>query len=120
MIVQLGAVRRPLASGAARRIIGRCALAALGAGLGAISISPCGADLANKCLIDPGRPEAVEIESRSIPAPQAGEVLIRIKALALNRPELFGTLSKSFADLALAIEGRFARSLGTAPARRPA
>jgi len=46
MTVQIGAVCRAFASGAARRIVGRCALAAIGAGLGAISISAFGADLA--------------------------------------------------------------------------
>ena len=46
MTVQIGAVRRGLTSGAARRIVERCALAAIGAGLGAISINAFGADLA--------------------------------------------------------------------------
>ena len=44
MTVQIGAVRRALTSGAARRIVGRYALAAIGAGLGAISINAFGAD----------------------------------------------------------------------------
>jgi NADPH:quinone reductase-like Zn-dependent oxidoreductase len=37
----------------------------------------------------PGGPEALKVESRPIPAPQAGQVLIRIKAFGLNRSELF-------------------------------
>jgi len=37
----------------------------------------------------PGGPEALKIESRPIPAPQAGQVLIHIKAFGLNRSELF-------------------------------
>jgi NADPH:quinone reductase-like Zn-dependent oxidoreductase len=37
----------------------------------------------------PGGPEALKIESRPIPAPQPGEVLIRVKAFGLNRSELF-------------------------------
>jgi NADPH:quinone reductase-like Zn-dependent oxidoreductase len=37
----------------------------------------------------PGGPEVLKVESRSIPAPQAGQVLIRIKAFGLNRSELF-------------------------------
>jgi hypothetical protein len=46
MIVQIGAVRRALTSGPVRRIVGRFALAAIGAGLGAISINAFGDDLA--------------------------------------------------------------------------
>jgi hypothetical protein len=46
MTVRIGAVRRPLTDGAARRILGRCALAAIGASLAAISVSTFGADLA--------------------------------------------------------------------------
>ena len=44
MTVQIGAVRRPLTSGAARWLVRRCALVAIGAGLGAISTSTFGAD----------------------------------------------------------------------------
>ena len=36
-----------------------------------------------------GGPEVLKLESRPIPSPQAGEVLIRIKAFGLNRSELF-------------------------------
>jgi NADPH:quinone reductase-like Zn-dependent oxidoreductase len=36
-----------------------------------------------------GGPEVLEIESRPIPTPKNGEVLIRIKAFGLNRSELF-------------------------------
>jgi NADPH:quinone reductase-like Zn-dependent oxidoreductase len=38
---------------------------------------------------EPGGPEALKIESRPIPEPRAGEVLIRVKAFGLNRSELF-------------------------------
>jgi NADPH:quinone reductase-like Zn-dependent oxidoreductase len=38
---------------------------------------------------EPGGPEVLKIESRPIPTPQAGEVLIRVKAFGLNRSELF-------------------------------
>ena len=38
---------------------------------------------------EPGGPEVLKIESRAIPIPQAGEVLIRVKAFGLNRSELF-------------------------------
>src|SRR5215469_14192903 len=38
---------------------------------------------------EPGGPEVLKIESRPIPAPQPGEVLIRVKAFGLNRSELF-------------------------------
>jgi hypothetical protein len=46
MTAQIVAARRALTGRAVRRIIGRCALAAIGAGFGAISISASGADLA--------------------------------------------------------------------------
>jgi NADPH:quinone reductase-like Zn-dependent oxidoreductase len=36
-----------------------------------------------------GGPEVLKIESRAIPTPQSGEVLIRVKAFGLNRSELF-------------------------------
>ena len=45
MTVQIVAARRPLADRATRRILGRCALAAIGASLGCISISAFGTDL---------------------------------------------------------------------------
>jgi NADPH:quinone reductase-like Zn-dependent oxidoreductase len=38
---------------------------------------------------EPGGPEVLKIESRPIPKPKAGEVLIRVKAFGLNRSELF-------------------------------
>ena len=38
---------------------------------------------------EPGGPEVLKIESRPIPAPRIGEVLIRVKAFGLNRSELF-------------------------------
>ena len=37
----------------------------------------------------PGGPEVLKIESRPIPKPHAGEVLIQVKAFGLNRSELF-------------------------------
>jgi NADPH:quinone reductase-like Zn-dependent oxidoreductase len=40
-------------------------------------------------IYEPGGPEALKIESRPIPTPQPGEVLIRVKAFGLNRSELF-------------------------------
>jgi NADPH:quinone reductase-like Zn-dependent oxidoreductase len=36
-----------------------------------------------------GGPEVLKIESRSVPVPRAGEVLIRVRAFGLNRSELF-------------------------------
>ncbi len=36
-----------------------------------------------------GRPEVLKIESRSIPIPKPGEVLIQVKAFGLNRSEMF-------------------------------
>jgi NADPH:quinone reductase-like Zn-dependent oxidoreductase len=40
-------------------------------------------------IYKPGGPEVLKIEDRPIPTPQAGEVLIRVKAFGLNRSELF-------------------------------
>ncbi|KAI9710361.1 MAG: hypothetical protein M1820_002856 [Bogoriella megaspora] len=37
----------------------------------------------------PGDPSILKIESRPIPTPKAGEVLIRVKAFGLNRSEMF-------------------------------
>ena len=37
----------------------------------------------------PGGPEVLKLESRPIPTPKPGQVLIRIKAFGLNRSELF-------------------------------
>jgi NADPH:quinone reductase-like Zn-dependent oxidoreductase len=40
-------------------------------------------------IYEAGGPEVLKVESRPIPAPRAGEVLIRVKAFGLNRSELF-------------------------------
>jgi NADPH:quinone reductase-like Zn-dependent oxidoreductase len=40
-------------------------------------------------IYEAGGPEVLKIESWPIPKPQAGEVLIRVKAFGLNRSELF-------------------------------
>jgi NADPH:quinone reductase-like Zn-dependent oxidoreductase len=40
-------------------------------------------------IYEPGGPDVLKIESRPIPTPKAGEVLIRVKAFGLNRSELF-------------------------------
>lgn len=40
-------------------------------------------------IYKPGGPEVLKIESRPVPEPKAGEVLIRVKAFGLNRSELF-------------------------------
>jgi NADPH:quinone reductase-like Zn-dependent oxidoreductase len=40
-------------------------------------------------IYEAGGPEVLRIESRPIPKPRAGEVLIRVKAFGLNRSELF-------------------------------
>jgi NADPH:quinone reductase-like Zn-dependent oxidoreductase len=40
-------------------------------------------------IYSPGGPEALKLESRPIPTPQAGQVLIHVKAFGLNRSELF-------------------------------
>ena len=46
-------------------------------------------------LYAPGGPEALKIETRPIPVPQTGEVLIRVKAFGLNRSELFTRQGRS-------------------------
>jgi NADPH:quinone reductase-like Zn-dependent oxidoreductase len=40
-------------------------------------------------IYEPGEPEVLKIETRPIPTPQAGEVLIRVRAFGVNRSELF-------------------------------
>jgi NADPH:quinone reductase-like Zn-dependent oxidoreductase len=40
-------------------------------------------------IYEPGEAEVLKIESRPVPTPQPGEVLIRVKAFGLNRSELF-------------------------------
>jgi NADPH:quinone reductase-like Zn-dependent oxidoreductase len=40
-------------------------------------------------IYEPGEPEVLKIESRPVPTPKAGEILIRVKAFGLNRSELF-------------------------------
>ena len=46
-------------------------------------------------LHEPGRPESLKIEQRSIPKPNKGQVLIQVKAFGLNRSELFTRLGYS-------------------------
>lgn len=40
-------------------------------------------------LYEPGAPEVLKIESRPIPAPKEGQVLINVKAFGLNRSEMY-------------------------------
>ncbi len=40
-------------------------------------------------LSEPGGPDALKLDTRPIPEPKDGEVLIRVKAFGLNRSELF-------------------------------
>lgn len=40
-------------------------------------------------MYEPGGPEVLKLESRPVPTPKPGEVLIRVKAFGLNRSELF-------------------------------
>jgi len=37
----------------------------------------------------PGGPDVLKIENRAVPVPQAGQVLIQVKAFGLNRSEIF-------------------------------
>jgi NADPH:quinone reductase-like Zn-dependent oxidoreductase len=47
------------------------------------------ADMKAAVIYKPGGPEVLQIESRPIPAPGTGQVLLRVKAFGLNRSELF-------------------------------
>ncbi len=38
---------------------------------------------------EPGGPEVLKLEQRSVPSPAAGQILIRVEAFGLNRSELF-------------------------------
>jgi NADPH:quinone reductase-like Zn-dependent oxidoreductase len=46
-------------------------------------------------IYEAGGPEVLKVESRPIPTPKTGEVLIRVKAFGLNRSELFTRLGHS-------------------------
>ena len=47
------------------------------------------ADMKAAVIYKPGGPEVLQLESRPIPTPTAGQVLLRVKAFGLNRSELF-------------------------------
>lgn len=40
-------------------------------------------------MYEPGGPEVLRVETRPVPKPRAGQVLIRVRAFGLNRSELF-------------------------------
>jgi NADPH:quinone reductase-like Zn-dependent oxidoreductase len=40
-------------------------------------------------IYEAGGPEVLKVENRPVPTPNAGQVLIRVKAFGLNRSELF-------------------------------
>ena len=40
-------------------------------------------------VYEPGGPDVLKIEDRTIPTPNPGEVLIKVKAFGINRSELF-------------------------------
>jgi NADPH:quinone reductase-like Zn-dependent oxidoreductase len=46
-------------------------------------------------IYEPGGPEVLKLESRPVPTPQQGQVLVRVKAFGLNRSELFTRLGYS-------------------------
>src|SRR5712672_2190358 len=58
-----------------------------------VSMAASGVQVANMMkaavIYEPGAPEVLKIESRPVPRPRDGEVLIRVKAFGLNRSELF-------------------------------
>jgi hypothetical protein len=85
MTVQIGRVRRALSSGAARAIVGRCALAAIGAGLGAISINAFGDDLATGALrLITGPSQGTRAEHRPITAPPSAPTDNKLDHLATH------------------------------------
>src|SRR5947209_83886 len=51
--------------------------------------SPAMAMMKAAVMYEAGGPEVLKVESRPIPKPQKGQVLIRVKAFGLNRSELF-------------------------------
>jgi hypothetical protein len=80
MTVQMVAERRPLADRGARRILGRCALAVIGASFGCISLSAFGTDLATGSSRSITRPsqvahadhQAVAVQPSGSAQPQVG------------------------------------------------
>ena len=40
-------------------------------------------------MYEPGNPEVLKLETRTVPVPQRGEVLIRVKAFGVNRSEMY-------------------------------
>jgi hypothetical protein len=98
MTVRIGAVRRAHASGAACRIVGRCALAAIGAGLGAISINTFGADLATgspRSMTGPS--QVTRGEYRPVTAPPTGPTETKLDYLTAHSwtvDQLYGELMR--------------------------
>jgi hypothetical protein len=85
MTVRIGTVRRAHTSGAVRRIVGGCALAVIGAGLGAISINASGADLATgspRSITGPS--QAPRGEHRPTTAPPTGPTESKLDYLATH------------------------------------
>ena len=46
-------------------------------------------------MYEPGGPEVLKLETRPIPTPKPGEVLLRVRAFGLNRSEMFTRLGQS-------------------------
>jgi hypothetical protein len=85
MTVQFGGVRRALSSGAARAIVGQCALAAIGAGLGAISVNASGDNLATGALrLITGPSQGTRAEHRPITAPPSAPTDTKLDYLATH------------------------------------
>jgi hypothetical protein len=85
MTIRIGAVRRPLTDRAARWILGRCALAAIGASLAAISASTFGADLATgSSLTITGPSQVKRADHRPITAQPSAALDTKLDYLAAH------------------------------------
>ena len=56
---------------------------------------------------EPGGPEVLKLETRPVPVPKRGEVLIRVKAFGLNRSELFTRIGKGVGAQLIPVSGYY-------------
>ena len=70
--------------------------------------------------VRPGGPDVLQIETRPIPVPQAGEILIRVEAAGVNRPDVLqrmGQYAPPTAQATFSASRSLERSLRTGRAR---